>query len=215
MALEAGDLEGFDGISTQDINTINQALEQSVGVDLNSGLEIIGYVGFGINILYVLVYIFTAIGLYKLSKKLGDKYSWLAFVPVVQLYTLIKTSGYGFLKGILLLVVHIIIAMIISTIVIMGLTPFLSGIYTGGNLTSIFIASIIVGLVSGLIIVFIATFFLYSGIAKRTDQSQGTAILMTLFPWCMLWIVANRIDDNSISTGNNESQKPLLEVEEI
>lgn len=43
----------------------------------------------------------------------------------------------------------------------------------------------------------VATFFLYAGMARRAGQSNGTAILMTLFPWCMLWIVANRIQQHN------------------
>jgi hypothetical protein len=46
--------------------------------------------------------------------------------------------------------------------------------------------------------------------ARRAWQSSSMAILMTLFPWCMLWIVSNRIWDAHISA----PQEKLI-IEEI
>lgn len=73
-----------------------QALQSNP--DAEKWLNLAQNISLGINILYIIIFIVTSYGLYKLSKKLGDKYSWLAFIPLVQLYTYIKTAGYSFGK---------------------------------------------------------------------------------------------------------------------
>lgn len=48
--------------------------------------------------------------------------------------------------------------------------------------------------------------------AERALESNATAALMTLFPWCMLWIVANRIPDRS-QISREAIQTPVTNTE--
>jgi len=184
-----------ENISAEDVEALNQVLEQSIWVDMNRGLEILWYVSLWINIVYLIIFIATAIGLYKLSKKLWDQHSWLAFVPIIQIYTLIKTAWYSFIKWFLLLILFWVIAILLGWVLITWLGTIILSFLESGSLYSIAIAWIITSFVMLIFIIIASTFFLYAGIARRTWQGWGTALLMTLFPWCMLWIVANRIPD--------------------
>jgi hypothetical protein len=187
-------------------------LEQSVGTDLNGWLEILWYLGFWLNFIYLIMFIATAIGLYKLSKKLWDTHSWLAFVPIIQLYTFIKTSGYGMIKWILLLILFFIIGLFLWAVVMMWMTTVIWSVFSWWNLISIAIMGMLTGILTWLIMSVTTTFFLYSWMAKRSHQSWGTALLMTLFPWCMLWIVANRIPENVNQTITEQSTNTSVEL---
>lgn len=174
--------------------------------DVEKWMEIIQVVTLGINILYIAVFIATSYGLYMLSKKLGDKYPWLAFIPLVQMYTYIKTAGYNFWKGLLFLLLYCILGFVCMWVVIAIFSVLLSGVYLSWNLRLALVGSFFSGLVGGLTFVFVALFFLYSGMAKRAGQSTGTALLMTFFPWCMLYIVSKRIPDRWVK---QISEKPF------
>lgn len=98
MALDVGGLENLDASSIesmteeQQIELVNTLLKQETGIGLEAGMQIIGGVGIFFHILALICFITFSVGLYKLSKKFGDKHSWLAFVPLIQFYTLIKTA---------------------------------------------------------------------------------------------------------------------------
>ena len=186
-------------ISLENLEALNQVLEQSVWFDINTGLQWLTYLAIGINIVYLLVFILSAIGLYKLSKKLGDRHSWLAFVPLIQLYTYFKTAWYGFWKGLVLLIVNGILAFIVAAVLMMWLGPIFSSVIGSGDMASLMLTSILTTFFIMIIMVVVSTSFLYFAMARRAGQTNTTAILMTLFPWCMLWIVANRISQKNSS----------------
>lgn len=192
-----------------ELEAVNQMMQQSIGVGMNEGVQILWYLGLWLNIVTLIVFITTAIGLYKLSKKLGDDHSWLAFVPLVQLYTFIKTAGYSFWKGILLLIAYGILAWIIAATIFIGSWMLTSTLPIGNSIIWLIVVAMVMGVVVSLIAILIATFFLYAGMARRAWKSTGTAILMALFPWCMLWIVSNKIQSpkNKNQTGNSWNEK--------
>lgn len=214
----SGDQIQWDlNISQEQIEEINQMLEQSIWTDLQWWMEIVGYVSLGINIIYILLFIFTAIWLYKLSKKLWDRYSWLAFIPLIQVYTLIKTAGYSFWKWFFMLLGFSILAVILWGLVITWLTWTVLNTFNS-SIQGMMIGAIIIFFISLLIIIFVSTYFLYAWIARRSGQSWLTAVLMALFPWCMLWIVANRISEKNtqqeVKNFKNISQEDAL-VQEL
>jgi len=180
-------------INPEDLEALNQLFEQSVGTDINWSIQMLGFIWLWINIIYLLIFIFSAIGLYKLSKKLGDKHSWLAFIPLIQIYTLIKTAWYSFWKWFFMLIGFWFLAMILWWIATVWLWSLLTPLFWDSLLIRMYIA-IISWFILIMMMLLISTFFLYSWMAKRANQSGGTALLMALFPWCMLWIVANRIE---------------------
>lgn len=202
MAIDLGSESTLDyGLETweaeltaEQMEMLNEMMVQSVGTDIGTGLEGLGYISLGINVLYIIFFIASAIGLYKLSKKLGDKHSWLAFVPIIQLYTFIKTAGYSFWKGFLLLILYSILAMIGAIIFMLVFSSVVTSVMmSSGNIATMVITTMIMSFITGMLMTVAASLFLYLGMARRAGQSNGTAVLMAFFPWCMLWIVANRI----------------------
>lgn len=186
-------LEGNPELTQENINAMNQMLEQSVGTDLNGGLQILWFLGLWLNILSLVFFVTTAIWLYKLSKKLGDKHSWLAFVPLIQLYTFIKTAWFTFWQWLIKLILHVIGALILTWI-FMWVLWFLIFSTFGNSLTigTILITMVLLYIPVYFLFIYVSTNFLFKGMADRAWESNTTATLMTLFPWCMLWIVAKR-----------------------
>lgn len=210
-------LEGNPELSQENIDAMNQMLEQSVGTDMNGSMEILWYINFGVNVLYIAMFIASAIWLYKLSKKLWDKHSWLAFIPLIQIYTYIKTAWYNFWKGLIMLVLYGILSIFLTGIALVGIAPLLKVFATSGSTVSIIIVFLMSTLFITLLMILVATFFLYAGMARRAGQSWGTAILMALFPWCMLWIVANRtpqhLSGSHVMSPNTIEQTPVINTE--
>ena len=211
------DLEWNPELSEENFEAIDQMLQNNIWTDMNGGLEILWYINFWINVLYVALFIASAIWLYKLSKKLGDKHSWLAFIPLIQIYTYIKTAWYGFWKWLIMLILYSILALFISGIALVWLVPLLSTLTSWGDTSSVIIVILVSTVFITLLMILIATFFLYAGMAKRAWQSKTTAILMALFPWCMLWKVANRVSQkpltDHVSNVNTIEQTPVINTE--
>ncbi len=44
----------------------------------------------GSNVLMIVFFILKAWGLYNINKKLGEDHPWLAWIPVVQVYSFVK-----------------------------------------------------------------------------------------------------------------------------
>ena len=209
MAIDLGSESTLDYAATtweaeltaEQMEMLNEMMVQSVGTDMGGSLQLLGYLSVGINVLYVIFFITTAIGLYKLSKKLGDEHSWLAFIPVIQLYTFIKTAGYNFWKGFLLLVLFLVLAIIGGGILLTVLSAIIASMFMStANLGTVMIISMLMWFLVGTLMMVAASLFLYLGMARRAWQSNGIAVLMAFFPWCMLWIVANRIQPSAQET---------------
>jgi len=173
---------------------MNELMAQSgLGNDGGALMDILGFLGFWINVLYIIFFVTTAIGLYKIAKKLSLAYPWLAFVPLIQIYTLLKSAGYNFWKWLLLLFLYSIWGIIVFALSISAWTMIIASM--NPTVSTAIISGAMLWIIAWLLFVFIMTYFIYNWIAKRTGQGTWTAILMTLFPWCMLWIVANRMPE--------------------
>lgn len=68
--------------------------------DIRGALTIIGTTLIIILFSCLVMYIFKALGLYKMMKKDGIKHAWTAFIPYASLYALGKTVGKTKLYGI-------------------------------------------------------------------------------------------------------------------
>lgn len=45
------------------------------------------------NILMIVFFVLKAWGLYNINKKLGEAYPWLAWIPLIQIYSFVKAGG--------------------------------------------------------------------------------------------------------------------------
>ena len=45
------------------------------------------------NIFSIISFVLQAWGLYMINKKLGEKYAWLSWVPILNFYSFVKASG--------------------------------------------------------------------------------------------------------------------------
>jgi len=72
-----------------------------------------GYLLF-FNLWSVITFLLCAWGLYMINKKLGEKYPWLAFIPVVQYYTYYTAGDTSFrtyfIYPLLILILSLILA---------------------------------------------------------------------------------------------------------
>ena len=50
-------------------------------------------IGIIINILSLIAYLLQAWWLYLINKKLWEEYPWIAFIPVIQIYSFVKAAG--------------------------------------------------------------------------------------------------------------------------
>jgi Family of unknown function (DUF5684) len=58
--------------------------------------EFMPLISWGIVIFNILMLVFFALkawGLYNINKKLGEPYPWLAWIPVIQIYSFVKAGG--------------------------------------------------------------------------------------------------------------------------
>jgi len=67
-----------------------------------------------INILSILLYFWTAFWLYLINKKLGEKYAWLSFVPIIQFYNYFSASQKSFLHYFVFPILALIVWIILS-----------------------------------------------------------------------------------------------------
>lgn len=67
-----------------------------------------------INIIGILFYISWAYWLYLINKKLGEKYAWLSFVPIVQFYNYFTASKKSVLHYLVFPIIWIIIWAILA-----------------------------------------------------------------------------------------------------
>ncbi len=187
--------QNLENLNQQDqTELVNTVLQNEMGIDIASGMQMLSGFTLALNIISIVFFITTALWLYKMSKKLGDKHSWLAFVPLIQLYTLIKTAGYSFWAGFWRLIAFGIWAFIVW-VVFMWMVWFAGfALFTGSTHYGLIIS---LGILAYIMLIFlmtyITTYFLNAGMARRAGQSKKTAVLMTLFPWCMYLIVAKRM----------------------
>lgn len=85
-----------------------------------------GLVAFIFGLIGIVLYLLFAFGLYKLADKEKIEYSWLAFIPIAQMYTLgklikeIKIFNFLVPKHELVLPVALLVSMVFSRIPVLG-----------------------------------------------------------------------------------------------
>jgi hypothetical protein len=76
----------------------------------------VGYIGWISDILWIVLFLLEAWWLYMINKKLWEKYAWLSWVPIVNMYSTVKA---GWKNGIWVLYVILwFIALIIPWLVL-------------------------------------------------------------------------------------------------
>lgn len=201
------DISNIESMTQEEqMELVNTMLKQETGLDMETGMQALTTVDIVINIITLIFFVTFSIGLYKLSKKFGDKHSWLAFVPIVQFYTLIKTAGLPFWKGFWWVVWRGILAAILVMIILaaMGFVGYML-FQNSSNYGLMFTLWIIGYICVVLLASYITYYFLFKAMADRAGQSKKTAVLMTLFPFVMLWVVANRLGNNFAAIENSTS----------
>jgi len=81
-----------------------------------------------INILSIIMYFGSAIWLYLINKKLGEKYAWLSFIPIIQIYNYFTASKKP-VKQYLVYPILAIILWIILSIFTFGISAIIAIIY--------------------------------------------------------------------------------------
>ena len=60
--------------------------------DIGFMFQILAWVGIAMNIFIVVAFLLKAWGLYNINKKLWEDYPWLAWIPVIQIYSFVKAA---------------------------------------------------------------------------------------------------------------------------
>lgn len=58
-----------------------------------SVMDMVGNIGAVGGIFQLAIFLLMAWGLYTINKKWGEPYPWLAFIPLVQMYSFVKAGG--------------------------------------------------------------------------------------------------------------------------
>jgi len=65
-------------------------------------IEIFQYIWMAMNIFSIIAILLTWYGIYTLAKKMNIKNAWIWWIPLLQLYTLVKIAWLNFFKDLLL-----------------------------------------------------------------------------------------------------------------
>lgn len=124
--VQGGSLEQSGSVITGDRIVSNTTPIALSWEDVAKGLwlwGILGSIGSIGGVLQLVLFLLTAWGLYLINKKSGEPYPWLAFIPIVQMYSFVKAggkSGMWILWIILGTIAFIIPGLILSIMVIHG-----------------------------------------------------------------------------------------------
>ncbi len=150
-------------------------------------MDILAWVGVAINGLSIIFYLAIAIWLFLINKKLWEKYPWVAFIPLVNIYSYFSASKKSWLHYLILPIIAIIIWMLLS-IVTFGISILIASIYA-----------------------FVMWVKLVHAISVRTGRWVGTTIWFIFVPFIMYPIVGFQMEDksnnnqeNKVSENNNE-----------
>lgn len=159
-----------------------------------------------INILSIIMYLGSAIWLYLINKKLGEKYAWLSFIPLIQIYNYFTASK----KPVKQYLVYPILAIILNFLIVIILNWLLL-IWRGNNL-SIFITIFWFLTIISFIYFLIMWIKLLHAISLRTWNWVGTTIWFMFISSIMLPIVWIRMkeqteNNNPVETTNSNTNK--------
>ena len=141
------------------------------------------------NIFQFAAFILAAWWLYMISKKVWEKYSWLAFIPVLQIYTYIKVSQKSPFK----IFVFPLIALLI------------------GSVLAFFTAWI--SFILAFIYFFIMLISLYHWISQRCWRWAWSTLWLVLVPFIMFPIIGYKLEENSWSNTKKISKQKVQKNE--
>lgn len=121
------------------------------------------------NIFYVITFLLTAWGLYLINKKLWENHPWLAFIPIIQVWTYFTASQKSFLKYFVYPVIALIVWGILATFTY-GITIFLALVY----------------------MVYCWVIVLHA-ISKRTGRGAWSTVWMFFVGWIMLPVIGTKL----------------------
>ncbi len=143
-------------------------------------MDTLAAVWMAVNGLSLIMYLTVAIGLYLINKKLWEKYPWVSFIPVVQIYSYFSASKKSWL--------HYLVFPILAIVVWAFLAIFTFGI------------SLIIAYIYALVM----WIKLIHAISVRTGRWVWTTIWFILIPFIMYPLVWYKMNENKTSNENKE-----------
>ncbi len=97
-----------------EINTMIQNMDMWNIISIFSGIGIVA------NIIFLASFLLKAWGLYNINKKLWEPHPWLAFIPIIQIYSFVKAGwkSWIWILWIILWFIALIIPWIILTAIV-------------------------------------------------------------------------------------------------
>ena len=144
----------------------------------------------GMNIFQIVAFLLSAWWLYMISKKLWEKYSWLAFVPILQIYNYFAISKVSIAKTLVYPIITIIIWWILAMF-----TYWIS-------------------LILAFIYFFIMIVKMYSAISTRCWRWNWTTLWFLFVPFIMFPIVWSKLENKSWNNSKMHDTKKEEKVED-
>ncbi|MCP4522906.1 MAG: hypothetical protein GY828_01670 [Candidatus Gracilibacteria bacterium] len=173
----------------------------------------------------VVFYITTSVGLYLINKKLGEKHAWIAFIPVIKIYSYIKASGIPFWKNFIRMIITMFVVLIIAFFIQSVIQFSFSEAHAvsfgdtartdsyqidesqsyGGNLLSS-----IVFFLAFYIPLLLFVIKIYHGISKRCGRGVWTTVGFFFIPYIMFLVVGLKLKDQN----SNQTTDKVIEKKE-
>lgn len=154
---------------------------------------LLGFIWLFTNVLGIVAFLLKAWWLYMINTKLWEKYAWISWIPVLNIYALLKAWGKNPI-WILWLVLSYILLII----------PFIILIISMSNWTSDSMFWIVLWFIIFAIPLITLTIKIYSWISKRTWRWVWTTILLLLFPAIMLPVVGYKLKSSGVIDNQTE-----------
>lgn len=198
-----------------------------------TGSSIFYMIGAILNILSLVIFISTSLGLYWINKKLWEKHAWLSFIPLIQIYSYVKASWIAFWKNFFKMILTIIISLFVLFI-LWSVLQFViwsahastfwdsRSIVTNDMLVNDVTESTVSSVVSSLMVFLymiaiyipILLFFikLYHWISKRCGRGAWTTVWFIFIPYIMFPVVGYKLKDQSNQHTETPEKKETVEL---
>ncbi len=162
---------------------------------------------YSLNIIHVIFFLLTAWWLYMINKKLWEEYPWLSWIPIVNIYSIVKSSGKS-LWWILWITISFMWFIILWIIwVILIFSKYSHWVVVEQLTWPIFIFLFILWIILWLI--------LLHSISKRTWRWGWTTVWLVFVPFIMFPIVGYKMVDKLWEVIKNETIKKVEEKIEL
>lgn len=154
-----------------------------VGVAESIDPWMLAWLWFAMDWISILIYLATAIWLFLINKKLWEKYPWVSFLPIINVYSYFSASKKSWL--------HYLILPIIAVAV----------------WTILFIPTFGISFVIATIYAMIMWIRLLHAISIRTGRWVWTTIWFIFIPFIMYPVVGYKMEENKHWDNNEPNQK--------